>query len=118
VKLYVGTSHLKIERRSLQTISDRLRLPNISPSDLVLNFFGFFPMGILIFIIFASRGFLIAGSCALVSSFLLSLCIELVQLTIPFRDPSQMDLLLNTLGGATGAVITWGGLKLLRCNTE
>lgn len=113
VKLYVGASHLKIERRSLQSIENRLQLPNISPGDLLLNFVGFFPLGILIFIIFSSRGFWFASVCAVGSSFMLSLSIELMQLTIPFRDPSQMDLLLNTLGGGSGALIVWCLLKLL-----
>ncbi len=113
VKLYVGANHLKIERRNLQTIANRLQQPNISPGDLLLNFVGFFPLGILIFIIFSARGFWLASVCAVGSSFLLSLGIELMQLTIPFRDPSQMDLLLNTLGGGSGALIAWCLLKLL-----
>ncbi|MGI1671863.1 MAG: VanZ family protein [Neptuniibacter sp.] len=113
VKLYVGVNHLKIERRNLQTIKSRLQLPNISPGDLLLNFVGFFPLGILIYIIFSARGFGLASVSAAGSSFVLSLGIELMQLTIPFRDPSQMDLLLNTLGGGSGALIAWCLLKLL-----
>lgn len=113
VKLYVGANHLKIARSNLQTIENRLQLPNISPGDLLLNFVGFFPLGILIFIIFSARGFWLASIFAVGSSFLLSLGIELMQLTIPFRDPSQMDLLLNTLGGGSGALIGWCLQKLL-----
>lgn len=41
VNLYVGANHLKIERGNLQTIENRLQLPNISPGDLLLNFVGF-----------------------------------------------------------------------------
>ena len=113
VKLYVGASHLKFDHGNFQSIQSRLQQPEIFPEDLILNFVGFFPLGILIFIIFSSRGFWLASVCAVGSSFLLSLGIELMQLTIPFRDPSQMDLLLNTLGGGSGALIGWCLLKLL-----
>jgi hypothetical protein len=112
VKLYVGSRHLKIGSRSLQTLEKRLDLPNISPGDLLLNFIGFFPMGILVFILCSARGLLVACACSLGASFLLSLSIELMQLAIPFRDPSQMDLLLNTLGGGIGAVITGVFMKM------
>lgn len=114
VNLYVGTKHLKVESRSLQSIKNRLQLPNISPGDLLLNFVGFFPLGILVFIIFSARGYWFAGACTVAASFLLSSGIELMQLTIPFRDPSQMDLLLNTLGGGFGGFIAWC-LLILYC---
>ena len=117
VKLYVGASHLKFDHGKLQSIESRLQQADIFPKDLILNFIGFFPMGILIFILCSSRGFLLACVCSVGASFLLSLSIEFTQLTIPLRDPSQMDLLLNTLGGGAGAVITGALMKVL-CGRE
>jgi glycopeptide antibiotics resistance protein len=43
---------------------------------------------------------------------LLSLSIELVQLTIPSRATDVDDVILNTLGTLIGAVVTWGLLRL------
>lgn len=109
-KLYIGTKHKQLDRSGLQPINHRLRQTNIHLRDLVINFLGFFPIGALVFGLLSSRHWLLAGTAALSSSFLLSLFIELVQLRIPSRDPSQMDLLLNTMGGGFGCL---GMLTLL-----
>ena len=90
-----------------------LRLPSLASlgrdsmlSDVFFNFAGFIPLGLLLFMnasgpLRGLRGvFAALGAC-----FLFSLSIEISQIWIPGRDSSLLDLILNTLGGMTGALI-------------
>ena len=74
--------------------------------DLFLNFFGFIPLGFLLFLNIAIMGRkgLNPLLLALLIPFLFSLSIELYQVGIVSRDSSLLDLFLNTLGGLTGAL--------------
>ncbi len=47
-----------------------------------------------------------------ITGFLLSLSIELIQLVIPSRATDIDDVILNTLGTAIGAFLAWGTYKL------
>jgi len=70
-------------------------------SDIVLNFFGFIPLGFLFMMIpFLNRSLLVALTLCAV----LSLSIELGQLFLPLRVTSIDDLILNTFGGLCGAL--------------
>jgi VanZ family protein len=74
--------------------------------DASLNFFGFLPLGAVLFGLLkaATRAqcrngvLVVAGAC-----FLVSLGLETVQAWIATRHSSLLDLFLNTLGGGTGA---------------
>lgn len=84
-----------------------LERPN-SMKDVLVNFTGFMPLGFLL-IASLSRleGFRVRRALliALSGSFLFSLGIEIVQMWIPSRHSSMLDLILNTLGGGFGALL-------------
>jgi len=80
--------------------------------DVLVNLAGFVPLGLLLI---AALGRLegigertvVLATLLLVFSF--SLCIEILQVWIPSRDSSMLDLILNTLGGGAGIVLfRWG----------
>jgi VanZ family protein len=82
--------------------------------DLLVNFFGFIPLGLVLVLPGLKRGgragsraipLAVAGCC------LVSLGIEIAQAWIPLRLSDVFDLLLNTLGGAAGAL---AGVLFLR----
>lgn len=86
--------------------------------DVVSNLVGYLPLGLLVFGAFVRSGR--TPRAALVAAFglgtLLSLTMELLQNWLPQRVPSNLDLLLNALGSASGAalglVIHWlGGIE-------
>ncbi len=72
--------------------------------DWLVNFFGFFPLGGLA-VFAASGGFLRRLGWAAAISFGVSLSIEVTQFALPWRVPAIEDLLLNTVGGLSGALI-------------
>jgi glycopeptide antibiotics resistance protein len=53
------------------------------------------------------------GLWIVAAGMLLSLSIELIQLTIPGRASDVDDVILNTLGTAIGVLAAWGFLKLM-----
>lgn len=87
---------------------DGLRWDDSFWKDVGINFLGFIPLGFFLSALrtdfrraAARRNFLLcAGLC-----FMLSLVIELGQAWIPSRSSHMLDLLLNTLGGATGVAL-------------
>jgi VanZ family protein len=76
--------------------------------DMWVNFTGFIPLGFLLIATlsrlegFRGRRALLT---ALIGSFLFSFGIETAQVWIPYRHSSMLDLILNTLGGACGALL-------------
>ena len=83
--------------------------------DIVINFLGFMPFGFVLFATlnrsgggFDKHAFLYT----VVSCFLVSLSIEILQSWIPSRSSNILDLALNTLGGLTGAAICWSFKKV------
>jgi VanZ family protein len=75
-------------------------------SDIILNLIGFIPFGFILFATlirfggaFEKHGVLITVAFC----FSVSFAIEILQAWIPSRSSSMLDLLLNSLGGWTGA---------------
>jgi VanZ family protein len=84
-----------------------LGIPN-RVKDMLVNFSGFMPLGFLLITILSRlEGFKVRRALliALLCSFLFSLGIETVQVWIPHRHSSMLDLILNTLGGGFGALL-------------
>lgn len=73
--------------------------------DLVANLIGYLPLGALLFgaMVRSGRPVRAALLVAVLGSTLLSFTMELLQNWLPQRVPSNIDLLLNGLGGALGA---------------
>ncbi len=82
-----------------------------SLEDVFINLVGFIPLGLLLIAALGklegiekrSRLFI-----ALLLVFSFSLCIEIVQVWIPSRNSSLLDLILNTLGGGMGVLLFRG----------
>jgi hypothetical protein len=76
--------------------------------DILVNLLGFVPLGILLMALLArfegGAGGRTGKLVAVLVAFLFSLGIEIVQVWIPSRDSSLLDLLLNTMGGFLGVV--------------
>jgi VanZ family protein len=77
--------------------------------DVLLNIAGFVPFGFAVCAYFslrrsASRTSLVTLLIATIIGALLSFAIESLQVFIPVRDSSSMDLITNTLGTGIGAV--------------
>jgi hypothetical protein len=83
--------------------------------DVLVNFFGFLPLGIALAWVlgFAGRRAAVTVLLATAAAFAASFFIELAQAWMPTRDSSLRDLLLNTAGAAMGA-----RLALLRTSTS
>lgn len=76
--------------------------------DMVVNFTGFIPLGFLIIATLGRLGGIRVRwilLIALLAPFSFSLGIEIVQVWIPSRDSSMLDLILNTLGGWMGVLL-------------
>ncbi|RLU00726.1 VanZ family protein [Ketobacter sp.] len=86
--------------------------------DSLINFFGFIPFGLLLSRMLLARqqprnplthsgrwqSIILPSTLA---AFLFSLSIEITQITIPERTSYLLDLILNTAGGFTGALVAW-----------
>lgn len=71
------------------------------PTDLIVNFVGFVPLGLLLGVLAYRRGARgVAGAIGLIT--LVSLALEIGQLGLPARYPSITDWILNSAGGALG----------------
>ena len=76
--------------------------------DVGANLLGYAPLGFLLALsALRSRRVTWAVSMAVVSSALLSLAMETLQSYLPSRIPSNVDLMLNTLGAWLGACCAW-----------
>ena len=71
--------------------------------DAALNLAGYLPLGLFLGAWAGSRGWRAAWPIGLV--FLISASFETLQFVVADRHPSTTDLLLNTLGGALGALL-------------
>jgi VanZ family protein len=85
--------------------------------DIILNVVIYTPLGLVAGLAFRqrrSRAF--AATAAIALGFLLSVSMELLQVYVPSRDPSLLDVLTNTLGTAAGAgfaICFEGGIRQL-----
>jgi VanZ family protein len=79
----------------------------ITRFDLIINVLAYIPMGFLLTSILR-RKFIVptAITAASVSCFFLSLTMESIQMYLPNRISSNLDLICNTLGGVVGAVLS------------
>ena len=74
--------------------------------DVLINFLAYLPLGFLLVLVLHSR-LSIKGAVAVsvLCGFALSLAMEAVQMYLPSRTSSTLDVLSNGLGGLTGALI-------------
>ena len=76
--------------------------------DVAVNVLGYAPLGFLLALVFLRSGHTArALLAAVVGGAALSLCMETLQSYLPSRIPSNVDLVLNTLGSALGACTAW-----------
>ncbi len=76
--------------------------------DVFLNFFGFIPLGAVVYLLvirFNGQAFTRAVLISVAAGFLLSLIIETAQIWLPSRVSSLHDLLLNSLGALAGGIL-------------
>jgi VanZ family protein len=72
--------------------------------DIILNVVIYMPLGLVAVLAFRTRrSRSLAASAAIAFGFLLSVSMELLQVYVPGRDTSLLDVLTNTLGTAAGA---------------
>jgi VanZ family protein len=85
--------------------------------DIVLNVIIYMPLGLVAVLAFRRRrSRTLAAAAAIACGFLLSVSMELLQVYVPSRDPSLLDVLTNTLGAAAGAgfaIYFEGGIRQL-----
>jgi VanZ family protein len=82
--------------------------------DVVVNIIGYLPLGFLAVLAAYPRrrgagAFVFGLACAVATSFLL----ESLQLYLPSRTSSNLDLLANTVGGAAGALVAVAATRQL-----
>ena len=81
--------------------------------DVAANLLGYAPLGFLLTLASLRSGHIKwAMLLAVLGALLLSLGLETLQSYLPSRIPSNVDLVLNTLGAALGAYIAWALEKL------
>ncbi|HSS46737.1 MAG TPA: VanZ family protein [Burkholderiales bacterium] len=74
--------------------------------DIFINFFAYIPLGFLLSLVLQSRLSIKAAlTVSTLCGFTLSLGMEAVQIYLPARSSSTLDLLTNGLGGFAGALI-------------
>jgi VanZ family protein len=83
----------------------------VERSDVVLNVLGFLPFGTLFAVLRPARRVVVRAA---VASLVVSAVMEVGQLVVVTRDPSVLDLALNTLGGALGGVLAAAAVALGR----
>lgn len=76
--------------------------------DMLINFTGFIPFGIIFFLVFYSlhKKLLLAGIYTFFFTLFTSTGIEIVQIFIPPRSSQVIDIILNTTGALSGVVMT------------
>lgn len=72
-------------------------------ADIILNWLLFLPCGVLVAMAFDMRRAVVSGAC-------LSLLIEVLQIGIPGRHAGLQDLIFNSLGALSGALVVRHGL--------
>ncbi len=107
--------HLKIPSRMqlldtkiLSFSRDWLRFNAGFLRDIIINFIGFIPLGLVLYATFVKAGSVFRHHAVLIAvglCFAVSLSIEILQAWIPSRSSDFLDLVLNTLGGLSGVMI-------------
>jgi VanZ family protein len=79
----------------------------ITRSDVILNFVAYAPLGLLVGLAFGRRfGFLGKVTLATLTVVAFSVAMELIQIILPSRSSSSLDLLCNSAGGLLGAIVS------------
>jgi len=81
-----------------------------SVQDVFINLIGFIPLGFILAATFSKAGSIFERNSILITvilCFTVSLLIEIIQAWIPSRSSDFLDLVLNTLGGFSGAIICY-----------
>ncbi len=79
----------------------------ISLTDVVGNLLLFMPFGFFLYLTLNEAGFPHPITLTVIAAFLFSATIEAIQLFIPERNTATHDLLNNTIGGLTGALMAY-----------
>ncbi len=76
-------------------------------TDILVNFWGFLPFGVAAYFFYTifSKQPRKAAVLAVLSGLLISLSIEIIQITLPTRSSQMADLLFNTLGTLAGVLL-------------
>jgi VanZ family protein len=95
-----------LERSMLSDDPTRDTRSNSRIKDVTVTLFGFVPFGLLLAVLLSKRAWRTRHvvTAVILSGFIISLGIETAQAWMPTRSSSAVDLLLNTLGAALGAV--------------
>ena len=102
---YLGAVTLSPYDFSMAAVGDGAwALESRSSADIVLNIFGFIPLGVMLYFVSQPYSKKMIWKCGLVvgSAALLSFSIETGQMFLRSRDASLVDLLTNTIGGGLG----------------
>lgn len=106
-----------LSQLSYNYMRSRMIRPN-DIGDVIANIFLFMPFGFGIGCL-ASKTKLTqknAAIAAIIASFGLTFAVEFLQIFLPTRNPSHVDLITNTLGGIIGFYgFQWGGIYFLYC---
>ena len=95
------------QRKPLLSLDGFTRL---DPGDLALNVFGFVPYGLAValwWIRLRPSARWVAPIIGLFAGMLVSLGIEWLQVWLPMRDSSVMDVVTNALGALLGGLVAW-----------
>lgn len=96
-----------VDRPSLVMLSGRFFGRKSSTDDLIANVLLFLPLGFGLAVILQNRFSIkrVILAIILIFSSTLSLTVETLQILLPMRSPSVLDLLANSIGGLLGAVV-------------
>ena len=97
--LFIGGSIARLDSGALQG------------SDKVLHFVGFFILTILLYLTFKNYKLKSPLIISFIIAFLIGIIIELIQLGIPSRAFSFLDLLADVIGIVFASVISWKFIK-------
>ena len=107
-----GGQDLEIPKKLRALHQVVLKVPNgrrfANLSDIALNVLGFIPFCALLVIYLHGGGNYSKASAAAMSILIgitISLSIELLQVYLPSRDSSLLDLIMNALGSVVGAMV-------------
>jgi glycopeptide antibiotics resistance protein len=99
-------SDWRLQQQSLLAVWADVAGMRVSRSDLLVNLLAYIPFGLFVFNALPQRyGKAVRILQTLLLGALLSFCMEYLQLYLPVRTSSPVDLLLNTVSTAFGAVL-------------
>jgi VanZ family protein len=106
--IYVSLSPFEGWQEQGISLSDVLAAPlgqTYTTFDAIVNVLAYVPLGLLLALTLREHfGALRSGFFAILGALALSLALEFLQLYLPSRTSSNVDLLTNTLGGLLGAL--------------